>query len=105
MTDQPTPTPVTASRNPMIAMLLPWVLIAYFLWNLLTPAHEFPPRTEQVLTMTFDCFMLVGLIGLKGSMPKPLFWIALVAGIGLFALRLSSDGWWTGHLVYSLPPR
>ena len=62
-------------------------------------------RTEQVLTMTFDGFMLVGLCGLKASMPKPLFWIALVAGIGLFALRLSSDGWWTGHLVYSLPPR
>jgi hypothetical protein len=26
-------------------------------------------------------------------------------GIGLFALRLNSDGWWTGHLVYSLTPR
>ena len=42
--------------------------------------------------MTFDFIILVGLIGLKGSMPKPLFRIALVAGIGLFALRLSSDG-------------
>jgi hypothetical protein len=49
--------------------------------------------------------MLAGLIGLKGAMPKPLFWSALVAGVGLFALRLSSDGWWTGHLVYSFPPR
>jgi hypothetical protein len=29
----------------------------------------------------------------------------LMAGIGLFALRLSSDGWGTGHLVYLLPPR
>jgi hypothetical protein len=26
-------------------------------------------------------------------------------GVGLFALRLSHDGWWTGHLTYSLPPR
>jgi hypothetical protein len=38
-------------------------------------------------------------------MPKPLFWIAPVAGIGLFPLRLSSEGCWTGHLVYLLPPR
>ncbi len=103
MTEQPTP--ATASRNPMIAMLLPWILIAHFLWNLLTPAHEYPMRTEQVMTMTFDGFMLIGLIGLRPAIPKPLFWIALVAGIGLLPLRLSSDGWWTGHLVYSLPPR
>ncbi len=55
--------------------------------------------------MTLDALMLVGLIGLRGAMPKPLFWVALVAGIGLFALRLSSDGWWTGHFAYSFPPR
>ena len=103
MTDQPTP--AAANRNPWIAMLLPWILIGHFLWNLLTPAHEFPMRTEQVTTMTLDALMLAGLIGLKDAIPKPLFWIALVAGVGLFALRLSSDGWWTGHLVYSFPPR
>lgn len=46
--------------------------------------------------------MRAGLIGLRQAMPKPLFWIALAAGIGLFALRLSSDaGWWTGHFVHS----
>lgn len=46
--------------------------------------------------------MLAGLIGLRQATPKPLFWIALAAGIGLFALRLSSDaGWWTGHFVHS----
>ena len=103
MTDQPTS--ATASRNPMIAMPLPWILTAHFLWNLLTPAHEYPMRTEQLMTMMFDAMMLAGLIGLRRAMSKPLFWIALVAGIGLFALRLSADGWWTGHLVYSLPPR
>jgi hypothetical protein len=59
-----------------------------------------------MLTMALDFLGLLGLIGLKSSIPKPLFWIALVAGIGLFALRLNGDaGWWTGHLVYSLPPR
>jgi hypothetical protein len=103
MTDQPTP--AAAGRNPWIAKLLQWILIGQFLWNVLTPEHEFPMRTEQVMTMTLDALMLAGLIGLRGAMPKALFWVALVAGIGLFALRLSSDGWWTGHLVYSFPPR
>lgn len=103
MTDRPTP--AVAARSPWIARGLPWVLIGQFLWNLLTPAHEYPMRAEQVMTMTFDALMLGSLIGLRGAMPKPLFWVALVAGIGLFALRLSSDGWWTGHLVYSLAPR
>jgi hypothetical protein len=103
MIDQPTP--AATSRNPWIAMVLPWVLIGQLLWNVLTPAREFPMRTEQVMTMTIDALMLAGLIRLKGAMPKALFRVALVAGIGLFALRLSSDGWWTGHLVHSFPPR
>jgi apolipoprotein N-acyltransferase len=60
----------------------------------------------QVLTMTFDFLVLVGLFGFKRSMPKPLFWIALIAGLGLFALCLTGHAaWWTGHLFYSLPPR
>jgi len=104
MTNQPIQSASTG-RNAVTAILLPIVLIGHFLWNLLTPAHEFPLRPEQVMTMTFDFLMLVGLLAFKRQMPQPLFWIALVAGIGLFALRLSSDGWWTGHLVYSLPPR
>lgn len=105
MTYQQMQASTNVSRHAVVAILLPWLLIGHFLWNLLTPAHEFPLRTEQVLTMTFDFLMLVGLFGLKHSMPQPLFWIALVAGVGLFALRLSDDGWWTGHLTYSLPPR
>jgi hypothetical protein len=28
-----------------------------------------------------------------------------IAGIGLFALRLTEDGYWTGHLVFSILPR
>jgi len=89
----------------VMPILLPCVLIGHFLWNLLTPAHEFPLRTEQVMTMLFDLGMFLGLFGFRRTMPPPLFWVALVAGIGLFALRLSHDGWWTGHLTYSLPPR
>ena len=95
----------STGRNAVTAILLPIVLIGHFLWNLLMPAHEFPLRPEQVMTMTFDFFMLAGLLAFKRQMPQPLFWIALVAGIGRFALRMSSDGWWTGHLVDSLPPR
>ena len=73
---------------------------------MLTPAHEYPMRSDQMLTMALDFLGLVGLIGLRVSIPKPLFWIGLVAGIGLLALRLNGDaGWWTGHLVYSLSPR
>ena len=104
MTDQQTTD--SARRNPFIAVLLPWLLIGQFLWNLLTTAHEYPMRAEQVMTMTFNLGMLVGLIALRSSMPKPLFWIALVAGVGLFALRLTSDAaWWTGHLGYPLSQR
>jgi len=82
----------TTTRNGIMPILLPCVLIGHFLWNVLTPAHEFPLRTEQVMTMLFDLGMFVGLFGFRRSMPAPLFWIAVVAGVGLFALRLSSDG-------------
>ena len=36
----------------------------------------------------------------------PLFVIALIAGIGLFAIRLHSDAsWWTGHWNYNIYAR
>ena len=55
--------------------------------------------------MTFDVLMVIGLFAYRRAMPAPLFWVALVAGVGLFALRLSDHGWWTGHLFYSLRSR
>lgn len=43
--------------------------------------------------------VIVGLCALKSKLT--LFWIALGCGIGLFAIRLTSDaGRWTGHLIY-----
>jgi hypothetical protein len=106
MTDPRTQASDSTGRNPIISLLLPCLLIGHFLWNLLTPAHEYAMRSEQRLTMTLDFLLLAGLFGLRRSMPAALFWIALIAGIGLFALRMTSDaGWWTGHLVYSIPPR
>ena len=95
----------SANRTRVMALVVPCFLIGQFLYKVMTPAHEYPMRAEQVLTMTFDFLMLVGLFGLRRAMPAPLFWTSLVAGFGLFALRLLSDaGWWTGHLVYSLAP-
>jgi cyanate permease len=106
MSNQRTQTSGNANRHAVVAVLLPCLLIGQFLWNVLTPAHESQMRSAQVMTMTVEALMLVGLFGLRASMPKPLFWITLVAGLGLFALRLTGDdGWWTGHLVYTLPSR
>jgi hypothetical protein len=106
MTDPRTQTSENTGRNVIISLVLPCLLIGQFLWNLLTPAHEYAMRSEQVMTMTLDALLLAGLFGLRRSMPAPLFWIALVAGIGLFALRMTSDAaWWTGHLVYSIQLR
>jgi hypothetical protein len=106
VTNPQTQTSDHSGRNAIISLLLPCLLIGHFLLNLLTPAHEFPMRTEQIMTMTFDALMFAGLFAFKRPMPQPLFWIALVAGLGLLALRLTSDAaWWTGHLLYSIPPR
>jgi hypothetical protein len=103
MTVPQTQTTAAASRGGVIAILLPCFLIGNFLWKVLIPARDFPMRTEQVMTMTLDLLIVMGLFGLKKSMPAALFWTALFAGVGLFALRLSHDGWWTGHLTYSIP--
>ena len=102
------PTPPASqglASSPVAGFGLACVLIAHFLYKFLVPAHEFPLRSEQVLTMTFDFLMVVGLFGFRRVIPAPLFWIALLAGIGLFAFRLSDDGWWTGHFAYTLARR
>jgi hypothetical protein len=104
MADQQTRT--SGTHNAVVSLLLPCLLIGHFLWNVLTPAHEYQMRSDQMLTMGLDLLGLLGLIGLRKSIPTPLFWCALVAGIGLLALRFNGDsGWWTGHLVYSLSQR
>jgi hypothetical protein len=105
VTNPPSSAEPEFDRSPVAGFVLACVLIAHFLWNFLVPAHEYPLRTEQVLTMTFDLLMIVGLFGFRRVIPAPLFWIAFLAGIGLFAFRLSEDGWWTGHFAYTLRPR
>jgi hypothetical protein len=103
MTDQQKPVSTVGQLMPVVVAC---VLIGSFLYRAVTPAHEYPLRTEQVVTMLLDLALLVGLIGTRSRIPKALFWAALVAGIGLFLIRLNSDAsWWTGHLGYSLLPR
>ena len=97
----------TSSDNGRITFfLLSCYLIANFLYRTLTPAHEYAMRTEQIMTIGLDLLCVVGLIGMRARGPKPLFWVALLSGIGILLIRFNSDAsWWTGHLMYSLPPR
>ena len=70
---------------------------------MLVPAHSYPLRHMQLMTMALDLGVIVGLFALKSKLTtmRTLFWIGLGCGIGLFAIRLTSDaGWWTGHLIY-----
>jgi hypothetical protein len=93
------------NRNELTFMLVALLLIGTFLWRLLVPASAYPERSVQVLTMVFDLGLTAGLIGMRSRAPKlkALFWIALCAGIGLFAIRLNGDAsWWTGHLIYRM---
>jgi hypothetical protein len=106
VSDQKTAAPGGAKQKPFLFFALTGILIGTFLWNVLTPAHEYAMRSEQVLTMVLDAGMIAGLFGVKTSGPKPLWWIALIAGIGLFAIRTTGDAaWWTGHLSFSILPR
>ena len=105
MSDQTTPAG-GGTRNQKIFYALSVIVILTFLWRTLTTAHEYPSRMVQVLDMGFDALCIVGLIGLRKAGPPALFWIALIADIGLFAIRLHSDAsWWTGHWNYALRPR
>lgn len=92
-------------REPKLLIAVAIILISNFAWRVLVPAHDYPLRTEQVLTMAFDLMLIVALIGLRLRVAKftALYWSALVCGVGLFVIRLKGDAsWWTGHLIYSL---
>lgn len=101
-----TSTPQPTGFNKWLPWLLPALLIGNFLWRVLTPAHEYPSRAAQVLEMIIDAGLIAGLFGIKSRMQPWLFWVTLICGLGLFAIRFTSDAaWWTGHLIYYLPPR
>src|SRR5215510_16587093 len=91
-------------------------LIAVFLWRALIVAHEYPSPTMRNVIIGLDLLCVTGLIAtgiqfFKSSLPgesmlwKILFWIALMAGLGLFAIRLNGDdSSWTGHLMFNVTP-
>jgi hypothetical protein len=99
-----------ANRTGLVFLVVAAVLIGTFLYRAVVPAHEYAMRDEQLLTMGIDLLLIIGLVGIQRKAQLPgtsvLFWIALVAGVGLFGIRLlGDDQWWTGHLVYYLEPR
>ena len=106
MSDQTTLPGGGGTKNTTLFYVLSALLILTFLWRTLTTAHEYLSRTANLLEMGVDALCIAGLIGLRKAGPPALFWIALIAGLGLFAIRLNGDAsWWTGHLTYSLAPR
>ena len=105
-----------SNRTGWLPAVLGIYLIATFLWRAFVPAHEFPSTEMRNLTIGLDLLCLVSLIGLQiqNSRKQPpvtvglhiLFWFALFAGLGMFAIRLNgNESWWTGHIKYGLLPR
>jgi len=106
MTDEQSAKASDANWLRIIFFALCCYLIVSFLYRMLLTAHQYPSRTEQVMTMVLDALCVVGLVGTRANGPRVLFWLAVAAGIAMFAIRLTGDAsWWTGHLSYSLPPR
>jgi len=94
-----------ANRNRTIFLVICVYLIGSFLWRVLTPAHEYNSETLAVVNVGIDALIVAGLISLKALRAKyaVLFWLALLAGLGLFAIRLNGEAsWLTGHLNYTL---
>lgn len=90
----------------MLFFVLSCLLIGNFLYCMLVPAHEYGAAAEEMLTVGLNLLMVIGLFGIRAQGPEPLFWTAVVAGVGLLLIRFTSDSaWWTGHLMYSLSPR
>jgi hypothetical protein len=92
------------------------VLLGTFFWRAFSTAHEFPSTSYRNMTIVLDLLCLVGLIGLRIQASRQqqavttgvnvLFWFALLAGLGLFAIRLNGNAsFWTGHIKYALRPR
>jgi hypothetical protein len=106
MSQQPAAPSSHSGFNRAVPWLLAIYLIGNFLWRAFTPAHEYPPRSVQVFEMILDGVTLLAMFGVRKRIPVWLFALALIAGLGLFAIRLHSDAsWWTGHYMYWLPPR
>lgn len=108
MSDSPTAAPSYTGKNWIMFLIISVYLVCTFLWRVVTKAHEMPLRNAQLMTIGLDVLAIGGLVALKTRLPKgkTVFWVALAAGVGLFAIRLNGDtSWWSGHLFSTLCPR
>ena len=93
-------------------------LVIAGLWRLTVEAHEFAMPGAVWMRFLLDLGLIAVLFGffkqLRDHLPlgdarrgyiTPLFAAALISGILMLLIRLSSDhGWWTGHLRYNCCP-
>jgi hypothetical protein len=101
MTTQPSTTPDNSKRNTTFFYVISAVLIFTFLYRMSAVATEYPRQLSRILEMVVDAGMIVGLIGIRKNGPQWLFVVALIAGIGLFGIRMhSKHSWYTGHWHY-----
>src|ERR1043165_245088 len=100
-----------------VGIFLAIYLILVFLWRALITAHELPSPELRNMTIGLDVLCVVALIGLwiRSSRAAPsrvgrgmhfLFLVALLSGLGLFAIRMNgTESFWSGHIKYGLLPR
>ncbi len=98
---------------------LAFYLVITCLWRVLATAHEYDSREMRWFSFGLDILCLVGLIAARAQIKRTIpdgilpggaqtvFLVALLAGIGVLAIRFTSDASWaTGHLHYDCcPPR
>ena len=93
-------------------------LIAAFLYRVLVTAHEYDSIPVVCMSIALDLAMVVSLILLKMAVSRGIttdqrsgvvsfvFVIALLAGLGLLGIRVTSnESWRTGHLRYDCCPK
>ena len=99
------PTDELSMRQRLVGVLLSAYLIVSFLSRTLVTAEEWESGTERLITIGADILVIAGLVTQRTRMPQVLFWLSLLAGVGLLAIRLTLTGWRTGHLIFEVPPR
>jgi hypothetical protein len=102
MSKRPDTKSASSEPSPIPGFVVACVLIGLFTYRLTVPAHESPLLPELVLTIAFDFAMVAGLVAMRKRIAAPIFWAGLVAGAGLFVIRLTSESsMWTGHLLWT----
>ena len=111
MNDPQRPSSRNASSQQTVFWLLSVYMITTFLWRAFIPGGEWPRPPTRFITIAIDLLCIGVLVRLKVRLSaekkpgkristggKVLFWIALLAGLGVLAIRLHDDASWaTGH--------